>query len=138
MEFRILGSWPLSTTAAGSFTYPDQYIRAEAQSSFRLNQFEFRHDPIYLEQRVERLVAGEHIYRCSNPRCHRIFVRPRPIPRGGNPVCKPCNDARLALALARGNLDVPGSQDSGVAALDRALPALSCFSSDFRLTRQRA
>jgi hypothetical protein len=76
-------------------THPDQYIRAEAQSSFRLNQFEFRHDPVYLEQRVEQLLSGEHIYRCSNPRCNRIFVRPRPIPGGSNPVCKPCNDARL-------------------------------------------
>jgi hypothetical protein len=75
-------------------THPDQYVRGEAQSSFRLNQFAFRYDPIYLEQGLERLVAGEYVYRCSNPRCNRVFTRPRPIPARSNPICKPCNDAR--------------------------------------------
>lgn len=79
-------------------THPDQYVRGEAQSSFRLNQFDFRFDPVYLDQSIDRLVAGDFIYRCSNARCNRVFVRPRPIPQGRNPVCKPCNDARTRAA----------------------------------------
>jgi hypothetical protein len=78
-------------------THPEQYVRGEAQSSYRLNQFGFTLDPIYLEQSIEKIVAGEHVYRCSNPRCQRVFARPIPIPRGRNPICKPCNDARLAV-----------------------------------------
>jgi hypothetical protein len=79
-------------------THPDQYVRREAQSSFRLNQFDFRYDPIYLDQSIEKFAGGEHIYRCSNARCNRVFSRPRPIPAGRNPVCKPCNDTREAIA----------------------------------------
>jgi hypothetical protein len=79
-------------------THPDQYVPAEAQSSYGLQQFDFRYDPIYLEQGVDRLVNGVNVYRCSNLRCLRFFVRPRPIPARANPVCKPCNDARLARA----------------------------------------
>jgi hypothetical protein len=70
-------------------THPDQYHRGEAQSSFRLNQFDFRFDPIYLDQALERLVQGEHVYRCSNRRCNAIFTRAIPIPARSNPVCKP-------------------------------------------------
>jgi hypothetical protein len=75
-------------------THPDQYVRAEAQSSYRLNQFSFRLAPIYVEQSIDRIVQGDYVYRCSNPTCNRVFVRPKPIPKGKNPVCKPCHDAR--------------------------------------------
>lgn len=76
-------------------THPDQYVRGEAQSAFRLAQFPFRYEPIYLERMVDRIVGGDYIYRCSNPRCNRLFVRQRPIPRGANPLCKPCSEARV-------------------------------------------
>lgn len=78
-------------------THPDQYVRGEAQSSFRLNQFDFRFEPIYLDQSVEKIAQGENVYRCSNQRCNRVFTRPRPIPAGRSPVCKPCNDARTVV-----------------------------------------
>lgn len=44
-------------------THPDQYVRGEAQSAFRLAQFGFRYDAIYLERLIERILEGEHIYR---------------------------------------------------------------------------
>jgi hypothetical protein len=75
-------------------THPDQYNRGEAQSAFRLAHFGFRYDPIFLERSIEGILGGDHVYRCSNPRCSRFFVRPRPVPRGANPICKPCSDTR--------------------------------------------
>jgi hypothetical protein len=79
-------------------THPDQYAPGEGQSSFRLNQFPFQYAPIYLERHVEDFVSGTHVYQCSNARCNRIFVRTRAIPKRSNPLCKPCNDARVAAA----------------------------------------
>lgn len=78
-------------------THPDQYDRGDAQSSYRLNQFDFRYDPLYLDQSVERLVQGEYVYRCSNRRCNAVFARPVPIPARSNPVCKPCHEARVPV-----------------------------------------
>lgn len=75
-------------------THPDQYYASDAQSSFRLNTFDFRYEPIYLERHVADFVSGEHVYECSNTRCHRLFVRAAPIPRGANPRCKPCSERR--------------------------------------------
>ncbi len=71
-------------------THPAQYEPESAQSSFRLSQFKFNYEPIYLERHVDRLVEGTYIYRCSNPRCQHIFTRPSPVPAYSNPICKPC------------------------------------------------
>jgi hypothetical protein len=75
-------------------THPDQYNPGDAQSSFRLNQFDFRFGPIYLERHVEEIVHGAYVYRCSNPGCQRVFIRHDPIPAKANPVCKPCHEGR--------------------------------------------
>jgi hypothetical protein len=75
-------------------THPDQYVPGEAQSSFRLSQFGFRHDPIYLDQHVEQLVVGSNVYRCSNRQCNRVFVRQNQVPHLSTPICKPCFEKR--------------------------------------------
>jgi hypothetical protein len=75
-------------------THPDQYNPSDAQSSFRLNQFEFRTGPIYLERLAEEMVQGDFVYRCSNPLCQRIFTRHAAIPSHANPFCKPCHEQR--------------------------------------------
>jgi hypothetical protein len=82
-------------------THPDQYNPGEAQSSFRLAQFPFRYEPIYLEQLIERIAAGDNVYQCSNPRCNSFFVRERPVPSAANPVCHPCWVAKEAQSGRR-------------------------------------
>ncbi|WP_140853504.1 NYN domain-containing protein [Myxococcus xanthus] len=77
-------------------THPDQYDRSEAQSSFRLSQFDFEIEPIYIERHVGEIVRGTYPYRCSNKTCGCVFVRERKIPKASNPVCKPCHDRRGA------------------------------------------
>jgi hypothetical protein len=75
-------------------THPDQYNPLDAQSSFRLNAFDFRVPPLYLERHAMELTQGEYVYRCSNPSCQRVFARHAPIPARANPTCKPCHERR--------------------------------------------
>ncbi len=54
-------------------THPDQYNPLDAQSSFRLNSFDFRVPPLYLERHTMELAQGDFVYRCSNPSCQRAL-----------------------------------------------------------------
>ncbi len=80
-----------------AITHPDAYDRAEAQTSFGLNEFRFEYEPIYLERDIGQLLPDYH-YRCSNRNCQRDFVRERPIPSGENPFCRSCRYARPTRA----------------------------------------
>jgi hypothetical protein len=82
-----------SETVVVACTHPDQYLPQDQQSSYRLAQFDLQREPIYLDRLVDRIVEGDYVYRCCNPRCNAIFARPKPIPARANPTCRPCHEA---------------------------------------------
>lgn len=82
-------------------THPDQYIRGRPSLHSVSISSTFAFEPIYLDQSVDQFVSGDHVYRCSNPRCNSISRDLALFPVAANPVCKPCNDDRAAAAAAR-------------------------------------
>lgn len=77
-------------------THPLQFNPDEQQTSFAIESFGFRYGPIHLEDELEHIIAGEHVYRCRNHDCNRIFTRLNAIPRASNPFCRGCLERRRA------------------------------------------
>ena len=73
-------------------THPDELLAERRQTSFSLQSFDFVIAPFYLQDNAEQLLQGEFVSRCAH--CHKAFARPKPIPPGRRPCCKPCNDKR--------------------------------------------
>jgi hypothetical protein len=73
-------------------THPDQLLPEARQASFSLAEFSTRVPHYFLDQHVQDIVAGSHIYKCGH--CSKVFVRQRPIPRTALPCCAPCNALR--------------------------------------------
>jgi hypothetical protein len=73
-------------------THPDELRAEHRQTAWSLNDFAFEIEPYYLQDHIEEIVAGEHVYTCSN--CRRVFVRRDPIPTRARPYCKPCFETR--------------------------------------------
>ncbi|MDG6898139.1 MAG: hypothetical protein JRN24_00230 [Nitrososphaerota archaeon] len=72
-------------------THPVQFEREDQETSFEFEGFGLENGPILLEDHLEQLIEGTHVYRCRNRSCNRVFVRPSRIPPGQPTFCTPCD-----------------------------------------------
>jgi hypothetical protein len=73
-------------------THPDQYDRSDGQTSFRLVEFPYVSEPLFLESCTHQLLVGNFVYRCSH--CLKAFARERELARRENSVCAGCQEGR--------------------------------------------
>lgn len=73
-------------------THPDELDSRHRQTSFSYSQFDFKIEPVYLQQNVDKIIEGENIYRCVD--CNSVFSRQAPIPSRSQPHCKKCYRSR--------------------------------------------
>ena len=67
-------------------THPDQWDRNNQQTSFALNNFNFKYDPFYFDDIVGEILQGNHIHRCD--KCNLYFKTTKPIPKGKRKFCE--------------------------------------------------
>lgn len=72
-------------------TRPDEARPEHRQSSFRLNKFEFRIPPVYLQDNLVEVVNGKYVSKCCS--CRLVFSRTY-APPSYSPLCGECYDRK--------------------------------------------
>lgn len=78
-------------------THPAQFDRDDLGTSFEFEGFGLEHGPILLEDHLEHLIEGTHIYHCRNRACNRVFVRPERISPGKPTFCATCEREKAGM-----------------------------------------
>lgn len=73
-------------------THPDQLRSESRQTAFALADFNYQISPFYLEQNADNLLQGDNVYTCGH--CHKVFARPKAIPKSALACCSPCHQTR--------------------------------------------
>jgi len=69
-------------------THPDELEASHRQTAFSYTQFQFDIKPLYLQQHVSDIMAGDHVYQCVD--CKKLFSLKTPITAARQPHCPRC------------------------------------------------
>ena len=71
-----------------STTHPDELKKEHRSSSFSISEYPFEIEPFYLQDHVQTIMAGAHIYLCGS--CRKPYESQRAVTRPQRPYCPTC------------------------------------------------
>lgn len=77
-------------------THPDELNAGHRQTAYSLIDFRFDIPPFYMQDNTQKLLKGEHVYRCVE--CGKVFAPPKEFTHRERPRCRNCTPPRPAVA----------------------------------------
>lgn len=71
-------------------THPDEMDARHAQTSYSYSQFEFKIEPLFLQQNTMDIIKGNYVHRCVE--CRKVFITNNAIPKTKQARCYFCNN----------------------------------------------